>query len=174
MKPSTEADFWAKTKPVESGCWEWQGSCLRSGYGQVKYQGTQYLAHRVAAYLAGILPSLAKGRSGPYGFLVCHSCDNKKCCNPEHLSLGTAQSNIRDAYDRGLVAGRPGTKHHAVKLSDSDIIEMRRRHAEGETATDLAAHFGISRTHAGRIVRGERWSHIPKPSYAPPDLTGLY
>lgn len=33
--------------------------------------------------------------------MVCHTCDNPPCCNPAHLYLGTAQTNVQDMIDRG-------------------------------------------------------------------------
>lgn len=32
---------------------------------------------------------------------VCHTCDNRICCNPAHLYVGTAASNTRDMMVRG-------------------------------------------------------------------------
>ncbi len=37
----------------------------------------------------------------PKGIYVCHSCDNNKCINPEHLFLGTAKDNQQDALSKG-------------------------------------------------------------------------
>lgn len=69
-----------------NGCWEWIGHRNRDGYGQG-------LAHRRAW----------KSVNGPIpeGMMVLHRCDNRPCCNPRHLYLGTAQDNIFDAMARG-------------------------------------------------------------------------
>jgi hypothetical protein len=42
---------------------------------------------------------LAKGTIDE-GLLVRHKCDNKQCCNPDHLELGTAIDNAADYFNR--------------------------------------------------------------------------
>lgn len=37
----------------------------------------------------------------PKGKLVLHLCDNKKCVNPDHLTIGTAQDNTNDMISKG-------------------------------------------------------------------------
>lgn len=34
----------------------------------------------------------------PKGSVVMHSCDNKRCCCPGHLTLGTQRENMLDAF----------------------------------------------------------------------------
>ena len=36
---------------------------------------------------------------------ILHRCDNRKCCNPQHLFWGTASDNVRDCILKGR---RPG------------------------------------------------------------------
>lgn len=74
-------------------CWPWKGGTSGFGYGRFKICGRLYSSHRLAYTLAyGPIPT------GPT--LVLHSCDNPRCCNPSHLSLGTHKDNSRDASER--------------------------------------------------------------------------
>ena len=76
-----------------SGCWLWEGE-VRGGYGTHRLDNIQRPVHRLAF-------EEANGQI-PNGLHVCHHCDVKLCCNPQHLFLGTARDNARDLYDKGL------------------------------------------------------------------------
>jgi hypothetical protein len=86
----------AKCRPVESGCWEWIGSLrLPSGYAWTSYRGKPVPAHR-------LMHTLVKGPV-PEEKDCCHSCDNRKCINPDHLWVGSRQENLLDASSKGRV-----------------------------------------------------------------------
>lgn len=55
----------------------------------------------------------------------------------------------------------PGQIANLVRrMSPDRIAEMRRRIADGETRTAIAAELGLSRQHVGRIVKGQSWAKI--------------
>jgi len=73
----------------ETGCWIWQRSLIQtSGYGQTGL--TPPTAHRLAYFLWKGEPTLP---------LIRHSCHNRACCNPEHLSEGTHYDNWHDSEE---------------------------------------------------------------------------
>jgi HNH endonuclease len=74
-------------------CWEWQGSRLPSGYGNMSVEGQRFYAHRLSVLLSG--------RTIPKGMVVMHSCYNPPCVRPSHLSVGTTAENRRDCADKG-------------------------------------------------------------------------
>lgn len=96
----SDADYLAKLKskcrPVESGCWEWIGSVREpGGYAWTSYRGKPVPAHR-------LMHILSKGPV-PKGKDCCHSCDYRKCINPDHLWVGSRQENLIDASQKGRV-----------------------------------------------------------------------
>lgn len=81
----------------KTGCWNWNKSCNSAGYGHFTRNGKYWTTHKFAY-------TMVKGTI-PEGNVVRHSCHNPRCCNPEHLSIGTNRDNYHDSID----AHRNGT-----------------------------------------------------------------
>lgn len=94
-----EAMFWSKIKRgSKSKCWPWQGCTTSQGYGVTSVKGQWVTAHRLAYTLTfGKIPA---------GKLVCHTCDRRECCNPEHLWLGSLRDNNLDMRAKGRAVTR--------------------------------------------------------------------
>ncbi len=79
-------------KRSEDECWNWIGSIGSHGYGQIHHNGGTELAHRIVFMLNhGFMPRLGVVSSDRR--VVMHTCDNKLCCNPKHLVLGSQHEN---------------------------------------------------------------------------------
>lgn len=75
-----------------TGCWLWRGAIGTHGYGVFSRGSKTYTAHRYS-YIRTHGPV-------PKGLLVLHSCDERVCVNPAHLSAGSYSRNIQEAWDR--------------------------------------------------------------------------
>jgi hypothetical protein len=80
---------------AESGCWEYTGYIHPKGYGMTMFKGKNWKTHRLVwVCLHGPIPEWPEA-------VVLHSCDNRKCINPAHLSCGTQSENIIDGVTKG-------------------------------------------------------------------------
>lgn len=94
-----------------NGCWVWQGSTQVSknqrpdqvGYATTNYRHKTIRAHRK-------MLELTSGQTLPKHLHACHTCDNRPCCNPDHLYPGTNQQNHLDGGKRKRMQGQ--TKTH--------------------------------------------------------------
>ena len=53
-----------------------------------------------------------------------------------------------------------GGRSNLAKLTDADVLEIRRRYAEGALQRELAAAYGIRQTNVSQIVRRQTWTHL--------------
>ena len=149
LTPDQSGRFWAKIDKRGDACWPWLRALYKNGYGQVGFgHDDKFQAHRVAYSLAvGPIPS---------GMCVCHSCDNRKCCNPAHLFLGTPADNLRDMRAKGR--GNIGERNGGNKLSRSQVGEIASLCREGrESQLEIARQFGVSQSTVSNIALGKKW-----------------
>lgn len=149
--------FWSKVKRAgPDECWEWQAYRDPNGYGRIGFAGrSNTTASRVSwALQVGPIPE---------GLFVLHHCDNPPCVNVRHLYVGTPKQNMRDFMERGQgdYGDRRGSKNANARLSERDVIEMRRERSErGTSYSNIGAQFGITTQYAWLIVNGKRWAHV--------------
>lgn len=163
--------FWSKVD--KSGeCWLWTAGRHRAGYGAFSV-GSRLTGGRRDTYAHRVAYELAFGPI-PNGLLVRHTCDTPACVRPEHLLVGTQADNMHDAAERGRTTKgdrhpwrrrpeliRKGEQHHAAKLTDEQVREMRRRYADGGISQRLLGlEYGIQQGAVSAIVRGLKWSHV--------------
>ena len=87
---------WVKSNCIidENQCWNWNKALKEDGYGLLTYKRKIHRVHRLTYELVnGDISS---------GLLVRHKCDNRKCCSPDHLELGTNSDNMLDSSSRSL------------------------------------------------------------------------
>jgi hypothetical protein len=160
-----EERFWSKVNILgEDDCWEWQAGSRGEGYGAFKYERKTIDSHRFVWFLLyGEFPNL----------LVCHTCDNRKCCNPRHLFLGTYQDNVDDMISKNRHAFgdkngfrthpenvKRGTQVALAKLNEEKVIDIRKRIKDGESTISIARLYGVDGGAIRSIKRRDTWSWV--------------
>jgi len=136
-----------------------------SGYGNLSWHGHNVQAHRVAYALTygGIALQMGfrhEGKAKRYRRFVLHKCDNRLCCNPKHLFLGSMRTNLLDAYTKGRKV-QPRSGHANAKLSATQVVDIRKAYDAGGTRqVDLAAKYGVSQRVISLLVRRETYKDI--------------
>jgi len=128
-----EEYFWRYTPRDLSPdvCWNWTGALFTNDYGKKTYgqglfQYQHYRMHRVSY-------ELFKGPI-PDDLQVCHTCNNKPCCNPKHLYLTTFAGNSSDAARDGL---------YEKILQPSDVLDIRCMYELGATYEQMAEKYNV-------------------------------
>lgn len=142
------------------GCWNWTGGLCSGRYGNTRFRGKAWLAHRLAFYFA-------TGKN-PGKQIVMHSCDNGLCVRPSHLILGTQHENVLDAERKGRARHPFGENHGRAKLTTAAVLMCKWLHwQEGVSMGELARHYGVSRTVISLALKGKTWRHLATTSYQP-------
>jgi HNH endonuclease len=148
---------------------------------------TVYLHHIVAAAFLPPRPSSQH--------VVRHDDGNVDNAHAENLLWGTQLENILDKHRHGTMAtgDRNGRRTHpeacrgekigGSKLTESQVMEIRRRLSDGEPGSSLAREFRVLKTTISSIKNGRNWKHLGGPvaangkrlkpeGWTPPDIEG--
>lgn len=153
-KERANSTFWLKINKKENGCWDWALSKTEFGYGRVSLGASAkgLKTHQVAYALAyGAIPEDKN---------VLHHCDNRLCCNPEHLFLGTKKDNTHDMMQKGRMCAPPihfGEKHHKAKFDKETAIKIAR---DLRSASKVAKDYGIHISTVYRIKNKKTWREL--------------
>jgi hypothetical protein len=87
---------------------------------------------------------------------VTRTCHNYKCLNPDHLIACNSPAPYRSVQPE-----TQGMKNGTAKLTDEDVLEIRKLYATGKwTYPLLGDRFGVDKSNIGLIVRKLHWKHI--------------
>ncbi len=138
-------DFWNKVNiSLKNECWEWTGHLYHNGYGQKRYK----LGKKTYTFKVNRLSYYFEHGKIPQGLLICHHCDNKKCCNPSHLYAGTVKQNTRDYIERG-------TNKINMKIAN----EIRESAKLGLSIKDISKKYNINTCSISQILRNISWKN---------------
>jgi len=144
--------FAEKVTVRDGRCWEWVGSVGSDGYGQIGISGLNRRAHRMSYIIHnGAIPE---------GMFVCHTCDNRRCVNPDHLYAGTHGDNMKDRAARGRTRAPVGVRNGHAKLTPGKVRSLRKMVASGVPQHQIAAHFGVHQSSVSKVIHGVVWSHV--------------
>jgi hypothetical protein len=142
-------------------CWNWKSTKASNGYGLIWKNGANHLAHRTLyEIIYGPIPSVK--------LHVCHKCDNRLCCNPNHLFLGTALDNVHDMISKGRedhTKNCRGEDSGMSILTSEQVVEIR--HLYNTTIHnqyELGRIFGVTNSAIWRIIHNKNWRHLLKNS----------
>lgn len=139
--------FWNKVNKGDTDeCWVWGGAIHRLGYGQFKIGGKKgkvAASHRIAAAL--VLSDFDET-------LCClHSCDNRGCCNPSHLRMGTQQENIEEMVSKKRnKTSRIGNGHE--KISFAEHTQIKQLFFEGKNKSEIARMYNVTPSRIRQIL----------------------
>ncbi len=140
-----------------TGCLNFTGSIRPDGYGQVQgWRGKKPVrlrAHRIAwevAHHASLIDT---------NIHVCHRCDNPRCCNPDHLFLGSSLDNMQDMVIKGRQnrIGKIGEKNGRAILTELEVAEV---FMATESQKSIGARYGIKQVTVSAIKTRKCWQHV--------------
>ena len=132
LKPDTSGDGYARFTLCKDG------------------KTKKYFGHRLMMLAYGV------EQTAP---VINHKDGNKLNNRLDNLEWCTISYNNSHAYKNGL-RSQNGELNHRHKLKESDIIEIRRRKAIGETCISIAKDYGVRDSAISRICTRKRWAHV--------------
>lgn len=92
------------------------------------------------------------------GMVACHNDGDRSNSDLANLRWGTPKANSDDMLRHGTRA--TGARCRATKLSEGEVIEIRRLRTEGVSFGDLAARFNVTTYNIKAIVYRRSWRHL--------------
>lgn len=138
-----------------TGCLLWKGSVDSKGRPHAHWGGVRRKAHIMAFELTGgVLPQ---------GKLLRHLCNTPRCCNPDHLRVGTHAENMADKAASGVTAGE---KNYRALVTNERACEIYATKGS-KPAAAIAATYGVSTNLVHRIWNGQSYARITGASHTP-------
>ncbi len=142
----------SKYPKIKTRCWEWMLG-LNNGYGWMRCNGKNHSTHRWIFLKVNNLKLSKK-------ICVLHRCDNRKCCNPSHLFLGSRTDNILDMVAKGRNVPPIGERNSKHKLTRKKVMTLRSVKREYGFLSKMGRKHGVSPSTIQRAVEGTSWARV--------------
>ncbi len=146
----------------------WRGRYLKAtpsnaGYPIISMSNSGLVKNRMVHQLvaASFIPNT---HNKPH---INHKDGDKTNNNMENLEWCTHKENMQHGFATGLIPKRvnlKGEKSMAAKLTDFDVVEIKRRLSLGHTCASIERDYVVGESAIREISKGRSWSHIYLPS----------
>lgn len=134
---------WDRVDDVVEDCWLWTASTTQ-GYAAFRFDGGTGYGHRYSyERFWGVEPPTKNE-----DVELLHSCDEKTCCNPAHLWVGTRSQNMIHAVETGRI-------ERAITDNDVEREICRAYEDDDVSLADLAVEYDVCKTTIHNIVTGK-------------------
>jgi hypothetical protein len=142
--------FWMRVlKKGLNECWNWIGGKTK-GYGAFRVGSRVYRAHRISYHLAyGECPD---------DLMIMHACDNPRCVNPSHLTLGTCADNLHDMVVKGR--SNRGERNGNAKLTTKKVMKIKMLLTQNVPHKQIASMTNVPLHQVKNISYGHTWKHV--------------
>ena len=131
----------------QEGCWDWKGFIRGDGYVRVRHGGDRKsIGGHIASYM------IHHNLLDLDGSCVLHTCDNRKCTNPDHLFLGNYADNARDMAKK--------KRTPSIKLTVEKVKMIKHMLENKVPATYISERYKVHRRTIDDIKHNRTWSYI--------------
>jgi hypothetical protein len=151
-KPADER-FAMQVKAQPNGCLHWIGGRDQDGYGCMRGEAAgqmHYRAHRWSWSFHNDRPIPPRGH-------ICHTCDDPRCVNPDHLFLGDALINMQDKIAKGRQRAPAGSENGKALITEEQAQAILR---DPRTYTQIAADYNVRPSTIGSIKQRVSWKAL--------------
>lgn len=124
----------------------------KSGYLETQHKGRKTRMHRIAYCFANQIPI-----EYIQGSHILHSCDNPRCINPKHLTVGTHQDNMADKARKGRSNPVRGCANGNAKLTEEEVVAIREEYVFNSKevgSVALGRKYNVHQSQILNIVKG--------------------